>query len=185
MSAHWDNVLKLLEPMAYMVKRYDNHGIKLRFTCGGSSRKFKNTKPLMKEARKYSPQTPIRDRQQLTDIRTSLGTELENYRERLEKAARRRWNLARDVKKMVIYVFTDGCWQPSSNIKRHIKDLVATLDKHGKSSKQFGIQFIQFGNDIPARKSLEDYDGHLNLSRYGRLTFVTTVLMVFKEHCRY
>src|SRR5215469_18893588 len=103
MSAHWVNVLKLLEPMAYMVKRHGGHGVKLRFTCDGSPRRSRNIKWLVDEARKHRPQTPPT---QQTNIETSLGPELEIYRQQLEKVSKRRWALLRNIMRMIIYVFT-------------------------------------------------------------------------------
>ena len=146
--------------MAYTVKHYGGHGVRLRFTHGGPSRRFTNIKSLVKEARKHTPQT---HHTQQTDIETSLGPELENYRQRVEKVFKRKWTLLRNIKR-IIYVFTDGCWQSNSSVTAHIKQLGDTLDECRQSSNQFGIQFIQFGNNTPAQKLLEC---RLGLSRYG------------------
>lgn len=163
MGAHWVKVLKLLEPMAHMVKCLGGHAIKLSFTCGGSTRRFRNIKHLMKEARKYSPPTPTHDCTTQTDIEKSLGPELENYRQWLEKVSKRRWTLSRNTKKIVIYVFTDGRWQPKPSITDYIRKLVATLNECKRNSNQFGIQFIQFGDNTPTQKLLEC---RLGQSRY-------------------
>lgn len=171
MRSHWDGVLRLVEPMAYMVKEYAktqfiNRGIELRFTYAGSGGKFSTTRSLMNEIRSSDPSARNGGKtRQWTDIENSLGAELDNYREALEDAHKPRL-LSHKVRRKVIYVLTDGCWQPQSDIRGHIRDLVATLEEYKSSSKQIGVQFIQFGNDEDARNLLETYDYGLGLPRY-------------------
>jgi hypothetical protein len=182
MGAHWLNVLKLLEPMAYMVKRHGGHSVKLSFTCGGSRRRFRNIKRFMKEARRYSPPTPTRNCAPQTNIEISLGQELEKYRQWLEKVSNRRWILSRNIKRMVIYVFTDGRWQSNSSITDHIQRLIDTLNKYKRNFNQFGIQFIQFGGNAPTQNLLEC---RLGLSRYELVDNCHDSADGFKEHCRH
>lgn len=185
MYKHWGNVLLLFESMAYVVKPYDANGVELLFTCGGPRRprKFKKIKDLMAEAQKYKPRPPPRDPKdwEWTDMQANLGPEIEKYGEKLERAKRRPfWP---KVQRKVIYVLTDGCWQPGSDIKWYIEKVVAVLDECKKDDKQFGIQFIQFGEDEEARQRLEQYDYGLNLSRYrlvGTRIVVMTALTVFQ-----
>lgn len=74
---------------------------------------------------------------------------------------------------MNVYVFTDGAWQPRSNLEKLIQKLANTLTALQQPEDQFGIQFIRFGNDpdgIERLERLDDLPETLpDLSRYSSI----------------
>jgi len=167
MRQHWSEVINLLDSLAYLVKKFDRNGMDLYFTHSDTKVHAKKSRKLVETVRKHQPPLAIPGRERYTDIDASLGNLLEQYRKRIQKYGDRRRSAPFhcDVKKMIVYVFTDGQWQPHSDqsIERTLRLLVETLKRYLRRPKQIGVQFIQFGDDNDARKCLEWLDNGLGL----------------------
>jgi hypothetical protein len=167
MIQHWPEVDNLLHSLAYVVKKFSN-GLELRYTHVDDRVHSSNSTELVQSVRKNKPPQATGNGIRYTDIETSLGRFLDDYRDRIEKYANRRLPIYHDVKRVNVYVLTDGLWQPESDgsIEESIRRLVSTLKRHERNPKQIGIQFIRFGDDLDARKRLERLDNGLGLGVY-------------------
>ncbi len=170
MIEYWSEVDDLLHSLAYAVKKCSHNGLELRYTHVDEKVHSTNSTDLVNSVRKFKPPYATGNDRRYTDIETSLGSFLDDYRQRIEKYAKRRLtqHLHHDVKRVNVYVLTDGRWQPESDasIGESFRRLVSTLKLHGRNPKQIGVQFIQFGDDAEARQRLERLDNGLGLGVY-------------------
>lgn len=170
MIQYWPEVDELLHSLAYVVKKFSHNGLELRYTHVDEKVHSSNSTDLVHSVRKHKPPYATGNDIRYTDIETSLGRFLDDYRDRIEEYANGRISryFYHEVKRVNVYVLTDGRWQPESDasIEESLHRLVSTLKRHGKNPKQIGIQFIQFGDDPDARKCLERLDSGLGLGAY-------------------
>ena len=165
MRAHQDELEALFEALAYLLKESDPDGLEMYFTMTDESYRAKSSCKLMKYLKNHNP--PI-DR---SNIRTRLIRIVGEYQRRLndqlQSGRNRRLSFTRtpgQVRPQSLYVFTDGIWQPSSDITDIVENLVKSLTDHRLPPEQFGIQFIRFGNDIEGIERLARLDSRLNLA---------------------
>jgi hypothetical protein len=160
MRDRWNDVVKCVDMLGYELKHFGRGGIEICFTFSSVKKKHRNTTPLVKLVERLLPPNPSTGRLPDTNIYSSLGSLLDGYRGLIETG--------RTVRKQIIYVLTDGKWQPYSpqSLVQSIRNLVDSLNKMPSPMDQIGIQFIQFGNDPEATKLLQDLDD-LKLTRYG------------------
>lgn len=160
MRCHWLDVEDCTNGLTYQVKHVDKDGMELRFTWSNLKKKGRpgKSKGIVKEVRKRKP----RDQQWSTNIYASLGSLLEEYRSRVENR--------RTEKKLVIYMLTDGLWQPRSadQLKGSIRSLISVLNLNEFPQDQIGIEFIQFGSDQEATRVLHDLDTLGEREKLGR-----------------
>ena len=181
MQQHWDNVVSLVDILAYIVKRTDEDGVDLHFTiCKKLRQNEKKTSGLIDFVENNRPDPPETGAERLSNIDYCLGSILHEYQEKLEKDRQRithgsgRNSLfssaPKPVRKLNIYVLTDGLWQPEANGIAPLRALVSSLDRLKKPADQVGIQFIQFGNEEEGTKSLSYLDSDLvKLQNFTRL----------------
>jgi hypothetical protein len=177
MAQYWPDVLRVLDVLAYTVKRSDPDGVEIYFAINHSHVTEKHTTNLVEIARQNRPDasgSPV-----LSDMGARLDSILEEYRTKLDvyqnqvqspKRSRffsRRRAFPGELRKMSLYILTDGAWQPKSNAEDPIRTLVTKLEKFEKSRNQVGIQFIQFGNDEAGGKLLTHLDNGLHLDRFA------------------
>ncbi|OCL14632.1 kinase-like protein [Glonium stellatum] len=160
MYEHWDNALDLLDTLAYLVKPSDPDGLELCFTINDKRFTRKHSSDLVKMAERACPRGSGR----LSNISIILGSILEGYEKRLKEPAKG-WFNKKEVRKMSIYIFTDGVWRPQTDAAGPIKSLISALDELHKPKNQIGIQFIQFGNDMEGHERLTHLDSKMGLSR--------------------
>lgn len=171
MRDHWPRVEECFYILGYEVKRFDKDGIELGFTLSPDAKKDKHTSPLVEEIKQHLPQNLPANQRTTTNIYTSLGGLLDEYRGYVETR--------RAVKKKIIYVLTDGLWQPHSAelLKQSIRNLVSALNQKKWPMDQIGIQFIQFGHDREATEllqKLDKLDKQEGLGRYCSPSFPST-----------
>ena len=189
MQQHWDNVVTLADILAYIVKRTDEDGVDLHFTiCKNLRRNEKKTTDLIDFVEDNRPDPPETGAERLSNIDYCLGSILHEYQEKLEKDRQRirrsgknsRFSSApKPVRKLNLYVLTDGLWQPEANGIAPLRALVSTLDRLKKPADQVGIQFIQFGNEEEGTKSLSYLDSDLvKLQSFTRLAWLLPVAVI-------
>ena len=175
MRDHWDDVVPLLDTLAYIVKETDQNGIDLFFTMSHVHyTNRKKTRKLVHVAEKQRPLKTKKGTEHLSDIHWRLSSILEKYQKRLKEEDQSNLNSSRnrpwhahdpsDVRGLNLYIFTDGIWQPGADAVSPIKSLVETLEKYKKPKDQVGIQFIHFGNDREGTERLSYLDSGLEPS---------------------
>ncbi|OCL06940.1 hypothetical protein AOQ84DRAFT_67856, partial [Glonium stellatum] len=183
MRNHWDDVISLIDVLAYIVKSTDDDGVDLYFTiCKALRRDEKKTKDLIQFAKDHRPDPQKPRSERLTNMDHSLASILHQYRERLEKDYQRvrseesSWfsRVPRPVRKLNLYVLTDGLWQPESNGVKPIKALISTLESLKSQDDQVGIQFIQFGDEEEGTKCLSYLDNGLVKNENFEMDIVDT-----------
>ena len=181
MREHWEEALILFEILAYILKRLDPDGLELYFTCTEGKHKKRNTTDLIEIARSRAPPADV---MRPSNIFVRLNSILEQYQEKLRNPQSRFGipRSSRDMRKLNLYVLTDGLWQPESDAETPIKHLVKTLDELDKPLNQVGIQFIRFGDDPHGRARLEHLDSGLKgFSKCSRHMFHESLLRQFAD----
>ena len=64
------------------------------------------------------------------------------------------------------YILTDGIWQPKSEVRTVILDVVDKMRAHNLPRQHVGIQFIRFGDDLRAIAELGHLDHGLGLKKF-------------------
>lgn len=157
MAKHWAEVEPMLSILAYIVKAAGPDGLDLYFTMSDEVYHEKHTSKLVNTIRKRKPMGD-------SDILLRLGAILSDYTSKLNNQKSLHgggslWARQKGVRPLNIYVFTDGVWQPRTDAKPAIQELVSTLHEHNLDRKQIGIQFISFGHDPTGIARLEELDG--------------------------
>lgn len=169
MQAHKSEVRKVLEAMAYLVKRYDPDGVDMIFTQ--SDRTVKATT----KTTALLDQLGRVDFTGRTDMQLKLGNILDTYKARVTRQqATSGWrhSLFRSQpqgppRKLSLYILTDGYWQPGCDVESVIRSMVDCLVTHDLHNKQVAIQFIQFGSGSPQIvEQLRRLDDGLGLQLY-------------------
>jgi hypothetical protein len=159
MQQHSLKVQMVTRICASFLKRYDDNGMDVYFASSRDRLNSKNVTPLMTRIAGH----PARG---TSDIGSSLGNLVTEYIDKIEgrhhKSLLHFFN-DKPPKPYNVYVLTDGIWESTSDAETPIKDLVATLKHHRRSSSQVGIQFIFFGDNQQAREKLEWLDDDLGL----------------------
>lgn len=168
MKTHRKEVRNTLEAMAYLAKSYDPDGMDIHFTMSrGKGSKIKTTEKLLQkfDSEQFSG---------TSDMQSQLATYLEEYKRKFSD--QHRFSVTSAIKnvslskarqgpppRLSLYIFTDGIWQPRSEVELPIKLMVEYLQENKMLNKQVGIQFVQFGDNKPAIQRLEYYDRGLKL----------------------
>ena len=164
MREHWDDVVKLVDLLAYILKEFDRDGIDLLFTNSSEVCKSKDHAVLVKKTKAGYPPFDVT---RCTDIEFRLGPILHEYTKSLRKSSHKGVtsrviskvsNFVHPVRCLNIYVFTDGMWQPGDAIADDILDVINTLIETRRRGNQVGVQFIRFGNDPDGCERLRDLD---------------------------
>lgn len=158
MQPYWSDVKKCLELLGYIVKETDKDGFEVYFTMNwtrSKPKKVKNATKLVAEAegRRLIGQSDMRD---------ALGRILDEYKGRLDKP-KPSGLFGQKVKRLILYILTDGVWQDQCDIEPMILEMVRTTGNLGLHNAQIGIQFIQFGKDEEGSARLKHFDDGLGL----------------------
>jgi hypothetical protein len=166
MRDYWDDMCRLFDILAYLVKKSDEDGIDMYFTMAEKKHNSKDVSGLVKiiKQRKNSLQGISNINGRLDHV---LGEYCRGLRNEVDlRKGRSRFAPQEDKKPLTVYVFTNAQWSRKSDPLPAIKNVVESLTTLGYPSSQVGIQFISFGEDPEALKRLEHYDSGLGLDMY-------------------
>jgi hypothetical protein len=168
----WQQVRRVFEALAYVVKRTDPDGIDLYLANSRTRHNSKDRKKLLAVIEKMTP----KDNSGRCDMKMALHDVLSKYAADLQKPAGKsramsRLSLSspiassRKKQGLSVYVFTDGVFQegppPVCGIQEPIALIVDKLTKNDLLDAEVGIQFIRFGNDPIGEERLEFLDSKL------------------------
>jgi hypothetical protein len=166
MRAHWDAVEQCAGLLAFCTTPYDNNGIDLCFMISEDKKNAGNSDPITKRIRKNIPPSADSKPAQRANINAVLGKVLGKYQDKLRATfggpKRHSHNSLisprQRLKKLILFVLTDGLWGQHSDAKRPISDLVRAIVESGRLPNQVGIQFIRFGDDESGKRRLTELD---------------------------
>ncbi|KAH7409341.1 hypothetical protein BKA64DRAFT_393873 [Cadophora sp. MPI-SDFR-AT-0126] len=152
MGAHWPELTRLVGLLAYIAK--SDNDIEMFSNHSQQPLKSKKSTTLVKylERREFVP---------ISAIVTKLKEVFDAYVIELQKEP--------SVKPMSLYVFSDGLWEPLSDVKSPIHDILQYLRHNYMPIGQVAIQFIRFGHSL---SQLDDIKGWDRIS--GRYDFMDT-----------
>jgi hypothetical protein len=162
MQEHWDNVEQCVSLLAFCTTPYDKNGIDLRFMISGTKHNSSDYDSITRKVREARPPVVDSKLRQVANINNILGGILGKYRGKVE--SRRRGSIfssPQRLKKLILFVLTDGLWGAHSDAKAPIESLVNMIARCGLPDNQIGIQFIKFGNDPVGAERLQKLDDFL------------------------
>ena len=155
-----------VELLSYILKACDPDGLDLYFTTTAAKLRPK-TIPAMLKA--LDDNLPGSAKGEIPDMRYRFSAIIEEYQNKLGErhylsSLFKRSQPRRGPRKLSLYVFTDGLWQPKCDLTVTIKTLVSLLEQYSLTAKQVGVQFIRFGESQTGINRLEKLDSGLNLT---------------------
>jgi hypothetical protein len=186
MNKHWGDVKSLLYVLAYLVKELDDDGLDISFTISPQEKKFNHASKAVAYLDAMHPKG-------FANINVRLSKLLTKYVNDLEHPPRNRFGLRTrqdSIKRLSLYIFTDGIWQPGCDGVQPIEALIEKLTALQLPKEQVGIQFIRFGNNEEGIKRLEYLDSGLR-KKFGKQRFEGTPgskrcfaddLFTFRDH---
>lgn len=163
MGPCWDDVVDLLNILAYVVKGADPDGLDLSFTVSRDTCNSKRTTKLVDFTKARCPAT---DQHRPSNICVALNKIFDDYYQRLhrsQQSARHVHLLSKRPRQANLYIFTDGVWQPDIDVEAPIKAFVKILHELGMPREQFGIQLIQFGQSTIGTARLRRLDSGMDI----------------------
>jgi hypothetical protein len=170
MSPHWPGVRRLAGLLMYFLKKKDDDGVDVYLANdlaqSGENCRVKKTVDLENFLERSRPLIQVSDRK--TNMYSALSAIIGangSYRKSLSASHKRmklRGPSTTPPKKAILFIFTDGKWRPDpdEHIKGLIKDMVHAMKDFDKD--QFGIQFIQYGDDPAGTKWLTALDDDIS-----------------------
>lgn len=182
MASYWDDAIFLLKVIESRISEYDTDGLDLRFTNDtlglaniSSQRKLRLKKESkFKTAMEKARPNPKDKLPVGTDMAQGLRNIFNDYLHKLESGR---------FKKFTLIVLTDGLWTDMGNDKDRvrlvIKDTMTNCNKvwrardnssastatRGDKFRPVSIQFVQFGHDENAFRTLRHLDNELENDR--------------------
>jgi len=160
MAPYWDEVVKLLEALSYILKRIDKDGLDLYFTNSDDS--LKSIKKTTRMSATVRGHKPTAQKSTTTDINIRLKSILYGYTEKLES----RNPLRMTPKPLSLFIITNGVWESNCTAIEPIENAVKTLEALRKHKSQIGIQFISVGTDSIGLNRLRHLDDGLGLNKW-------------------
>ncbi|KAL9633347.1 MAG: hypothetical protein Q9164_004751 [Protoblastenia rupestris] len=158
MKPHMAAIKQVIELLAYILKDSDPTGLVLHFTQSNYKRNAYNSTELVKtiDREKFAG---------ITDMRFGLSQILAEYKNGLGGLEVQEKTLFRRKRQMPIslYIFTDGIWQPESDVAPILLDLVKQMEERDLPKEYVGIQFIRFGEDRLGIERLDHLEHSLGL----------------------
>jgi hypothetical protein len=166
MKQYWDDLMRLVSILAYILKDSDPDGIDMFYTINsGKSIKSKNATTLERSVKETQPSA-------VSDISIALDTILGKYEAMLRRSRNKSkpsFYVPKEVLPLSLYVLTDGIWQPHCDAKRPIMNLMKALTDIDMDGQQCHLQFIRCGHNVESIQKLE-YLAHTEfLSEPGSL----------------
>lgn len=159
---HWDQVVKVVHALGYLVKHADPDGVELFFTSRPTKAKKSGAKEItslvrsLEEHGRKRPEGPC-------NMENSLGPILDHVKSGLTKGSMFRQQTSR--RGISVYILTDAIWQGGTELRcgveEPIKNLSRTMQELGKHRTTVALQFIQFGDDLLGEKRLRYLDDTL------------------------
>lgn len=163
MSKYWPELKRLFGDLAYLIKECDPDGVELYFMTSEDSKRSKETSPLltMLELKGHR----LRGN---SNAARRIAFLLQRYQHKLDHGEPRSFHnlMGGPARPQNLYILTDGVWQEICDVATPIRYLVDKLESKHSPGDQFGIQFIQFGNDPKGTERLDELDSRLNLARW-------------------
>lgn len=161
MVAHWPALKSLSALLFHVVKDFGPNGVDFHFTVSDNTRRTRSIRTKrafdeMFEARR--PQSGP------CDISIRLGQIFQAYGSRLESRFGHSLipnRFRRQLRPMSVYILTDGQWQDDPEYV--IRTLVQKMQDLGILRDQIGLEFISFGNDPEALRTLKRLDDDMGL----------------------
>lgn len=156
MTRHWPQLRQVVELIVYMVKDCDPDGLDIHFTRSSNHLRSKELPTILAYLEKNSPKA-----NDLADIVERFGRIIQKYQDKIgSKKSIREYLFRRKLRRLSLYVLTDAAW-PSKcyqDLTITIESLVDSLCKHHLTTRQVGIQFIQFGDSREGTAGLNKLD---------------------------
>lgn len=143
MKRHMNQVKKVARVISYVAKTADNNGMEVY----PASKTAQNPRICQTS----SQIEKVIDKMETVDGKCDMGACLEHVFEKLLVNGRR-------VKHTSIYIYTDGVWEPGTNVKRVVDAAIEHLEKCGQSTRTLMLQFVQFGHDPEGTEYLRFLD---------------------------
>lgn len=163
MSRHWKDVEECASLIAFCTARYDDDGIDVSFMFNNKEKNTKGDKTVLKLVQRSKP-PEMRDGPNQThqrgNINAVLLTILQDYKDKIVQHHSNR-TYTPQLKKLVLFVLTDGDWLPLSDAREPLRDLAETVSRHKLPRNQVGVQFIRFGDSKDGKRRLLDLDEFL------------------------
>lgn len=176
MREHKHRIIKAVESLSWLLKRYDDDGIDIYFM---------RSKQKAHARRKSSSDliaplvTAMADASGTSDVTLRLESLLHEYCEdykRTQDLPRTTSGLGlsrfmtgrraqQRIKPRMIYIFTNAIWQEASDPTSIIKEAASRLDDMHAPQYQLGIQFISVGASRENQRKLDRLDRGLGLPR--------------------
>ncbi len=161
MGAFRNEAEMVIKALGYMVKNFDPDGMDMFFTQSEKEvRKSKKTEILVKAPKAVNFCG-------LSDMRSQLAAITEDYKSNVtgkkDSWLSRILPKSSKLRRLSLYVLTDGNWQPGCDLKPTIQSMVKKLMEHDLIEKQVAIQFIRFGHRPESILELERLDADLGL----------------------
>jgi hypothetical protein len=139
MHQYWPEVTRLVKLLVYLIKERDPDGADLYFLGSDTRHKVKTATAALDQLRAHMCKGH-------SSISGRLGEEVQRY---CQKFSRAKSFLGMSVRPRTLYILTDGVLAHGDHRQGHqeIRTLTVKLLEMSYSRKQFGIQFIRFGND--------------------------------------
>ena len=160
MAPHWNDVIKVVEVLSYIVKEADPDGLDLYFTV--------STKTLRHRKKTTSLDNMVKERtgqlKGLTDMNLKLCAILDQYQqEHMTHTGIFTLKKPKPILPLNLYILTDGVWETVCHAEGPIKNQVNKMVEHNRNRSHVGIQFISFGNDPVGIQRMDYLDSGLDL----------------------
>lgn len=158
MGRYWDDVENCASLLAFCTTRFDDDGIDLSFIFSAKQTNTKGHKSISKLVQGNRPPEHHAEQTQLNrkaNINAVLDQILRDYKRRIRPHAP-------PLRKLVLFVLTDGDWLPHSDAIAPIQDLAKTIENNGLPHDQVGVQFIRFGDSEHGSTRLSELDDSLS-----------------------
>lgn len=168
MFNHKPDVRLVVEVCGYQVKRLALNGIEMFFTMSDKSVSHCKKTRILLEALEA---TLFFSKSSMTSRLEHILREHESYLHGQKKK-----EISSLLQGFVVYILTDGMWQPGNPVSGVIKNFDDRLKERGPPEHPIGIQFIQFGDDPGATKMLEDLRTGCSLDRSVKVLYINKFL---------
>ena len=132
MKPHFERVKMAARVVSYVAKTADDNGMEVYAASETAKRPRICTKSLQVE-REISKMKTV-------EGKCDMGACLNHILDKVLIDGRK-------VKPTSIYIYTDGAWEPRTNVERAIYRAIDHLYKRGQSTRTIMLQFVQFGHD--------------------------------------
>ena len=166
MKQYTRQVQRVIELLAYMVKKSDKDGLDIYFTQ--SVKKVNSQK-----SSKLSTSIQQEHFRGITDMRGRLQTLCQEHINKFgtlitpSRSLFGRQPASQQQRPLSFYILTDAKWQPTDVGAFIKKDLVQSMIAKSCPKEHVAIQFIRFGNDQASIKKLDELDHGLGLKALG------------------